>query len=73
MNANCREEESKYNYDCPPCDEYYIPKNKKIKKLNIRYTPYDNEGGPQTEQNLNCKESYGFGKFYPNDDVYIND
>ena len=73
LNGNCREEESKYNYDCPPCDEYYIPKNKKIKKLNIRYTPYDNEGGPQTEQNLNCKESYGFGKFYPNDDVYIND
>ena len=73
LNGNCREEESKYNYECPPCDEYYIPKNKKIKKLNIRYTPYDNEGGPQTEQNLNCKESYGFGKFYPNDDVYIND
>ncbi len=73
LNGNCREEESKYNYDCPPCDEYYIPKNKKIKKLNIGYTPLDNEGGPQTEQNLNCKESYGFGKFYPNDDVYIND
>ena len=73
LNGNCREEESKYNYDCPPCDEYYIPKNKKIKKLNIGYTPYDNEGAPQTEQNLNCKESYGFGKFYPNDDVYIND
>ena len=73
LTGNCREEESKYNYECPPCDEYYIPKNKKIKKLNIGYTPYDNEGGPQTEQNLNCKESYGFGKFYPNDDVYIND
>ena len=73
LNGNCREEESKYNYECPPCDEYYIPKNKKIKKLNIGYTPLDNEGGPQTEQNLNCKESYGFGKFYPNDDVYIND
>ena len=73
LNGNCREEESKYNYDCPPCDEYYIPKNKKIKKLNIGYTPYDNEGASQTEQNLNCKESYGFGKFYPNDDVYIND
>ena len=73
LNGNCREEESKYNYDCPPCDEFYIPKNKKIKKLNIGYTPLDNEGGPQTEQNLNCKESYGFGKFYPNDDVYIND
>ena len=73
LNGNCIEEESKYNYDCPPCDEYYIPKNKKIKKLNIGYTPYDNEGAPQTEQNLNCKESYGFGKFYPNDDVYIND
>ena len=73
LNGNCREEESKYNYDCPPCDEYYIPKNKKIKKLNMGYAPYDQEGGSQTEQNLNCKESYGFGKFYPNDDIYIND
>ena len=73
LNGNCREEESKYNYDCPPCDEYYIPKNKKIKKLNIGYVPYDNERNSGTDENLNCKESYGFGKFYPNDDVYIND
>lgn len=73
LNGNCREEESKYNYDCPPCDEYYIPKNKKIKKLNIGYIPNGGEGAPGTEGNLNCKDSYGFGKFYPNDDVYIND
>ena len=73
LNGNCREEESKYNYDCPPCDEYYIPKNKKIKKLNIGYIPNGGECAPGTEGNLNCKDSYGFGKFYPNDDVYIND
>ena len=73
LNGNCREEESKYNYDCPPCDEYYIPKNKKIKKLNIGYVPNDNERNSGTDENLNCKDSYGFGKFYPNDDVYIND
>ena len=73
LNGNCREEESKYNYDCPPCDEYYIPKNKKIKKLNIGYVPNDNEHNSGTDENLNCKDSYGFGKFYPNDDVYIND
>ena len=73
LNGNYREEESKYNYDCPPCDEYYIPKNKKIKKLNIGYVPNDNERNSATDENLNCKDSYGFGKFYPNDDVYIND
>ena len=73
LNGNYREEESKYNYDCPPCDEYYIPKNKKIKKLNIGYVPNDNERNSGTDENLNCKDSYGFGKFYPNDDVYIND
>ena len=73
LNGNCREEESKYNYDCPPCDEYYIPKNKKIKKLNIGYVPNNNERNSGTDENLNCKDSYGFGKFYPNDDVYIND
>ena len=73
LNDKCREEESKYNYDCPPCDEYYIPKNKKIKKLNIGYIPNGGERAPGTEENLNCKDSYGFGKFYPNDDVYIND
>ena len=73
MNNNCKEEESKYNYDCPPCDEYYIPKNKKIKKLNLGYVPRDNPQSQDTELNQNKKDCYGFGKFYPNDDVYIND
>ena len=76
LNNNCREEESKYNYDCPPCDEYYIPQNKKIKKLNIGYVPKEKTKTPETEQNIeniNTKNCYGFGKFYPNDDVYIND
>ena len=72
-NNNCKEEESKYNYDCPPCDEYYIPKNKKIKKLNLGYVPRDNPQSQDTELNQNKKDCYGFGKFYPNDDVYIND
>ena len=73
MNNNCKEEESKYNYDCPPCDEYYIPKNKKIKKLNLGYVPRDNPQSQDNELNQNKKDCYGFGKFYPNDDVYIND
>ena len=66
INNNNKEEESKYNYDCPPCDEYYIPSNKKIKKLNIGYVPQDNS-------TPNTKDCYGLGKFYPNDDVYVND
>ena len=73
VNNKCREEESKFNNDCPPCDEYYIPKNKKINKLNIGYQPQE---FPQTLKSGNIsnpKESDGFGKFYPNDEVYIND
>ena len=76
LNNNLREEESKYNYDCPPCDEYYIPQNKKIKKLNIGYVPMEKAQSLGTEENIdniNIKNCYGFGKFYPNDDVYIND
>ena len=73
LNNNYREEESKYNYDCPPCDEFYIPKNKKIKKLNMGFIPPENAQYPETEQNTKIKNCYGLGKFYPNDDVYIND
>ena len=73
LNNNYREEESKYNYDCPPCDEFYIPKNKKIKKLNVGFIPPENAQYPETEQNTKIKDCYGLGKFYPNDDVYIND
>ena len=76
LNNNCKEEESKYNYDCPPCDEFYIPQNKKIKKLNIGYVPMEKTQTAETEQNIeniNTNNCYGFGKFYPNDDVYIND
>ena len=76
LNNNRREEESKYNYDCPPCDEYYISQNKKIKKLNMGYVPMEKAQSLGTEENIdniNIKNCYGFGKFYPNDDVYIND
>ena len=73
INNNNKEEESKYNYDCPPCDEFYIPKNKKIKKLNMGFIPPENAQYPETEQNTKIKDCYGLGKFYPNDDVYIND
>ena len=73
INNNTKEEESKYNYDCPPCDEYYIPKNKKIKKLNMGYTPQDYPKYPGNGYTPNPKDSDGFGKFYPNDEVYVND
>ena len=73
LNNNYREEESKYNYDCPPCDEFYIPKNKKIKKLNMGFIPPENAQYPETKQNTKIKDCNGLGKFYPNDDVYIND
>ena len=62
VNNNCKEEESKYDNDCPPCDEYYIPKNKKIKKLNIGYQPQDL---PPTLRSGNISN--------PKDSDYIND
>ena len=73
VNNNCKEEESKYDNDCPPCDEYYIPKNKKIKKLNIGYQPQDLPPTLRSGNISNPKDSDGYGKFYPNDEVYIND
>ena len=80
MNGNnyIKQEESKYNnnnynYNCPPCDEYYIAPNKKIKKLNMGYIPDSDLQKNETENNINIKQCYGYGKFYPNDDIYIND
>ena len=59
------------NCPCPPCEEYLAPKCKKIQELHMGYRPpeemlnLDNNDG-----NFDC---YGYGKYYPNDDVYIND
>ena len=63
--------ESKYYIDidcpCPPCKEYLNP----IQKLNMGYQPPEGESNSEVENG--AIDSHGYGKFYPNDDVYIND
>jgi hypothetical protein len=72
-NHNFEIEESinKSNNNIPP-NESSIPVKKKLKKLNMRYTPLNNNLNEKndTEDSKNCD---GLGKFYPNDDIYIND
>jgi hypothetical protein len=65
--------ESSYhnNCPCPPCREYLEPKANGIQKLNMGFRPPEEESNTETENGaIDC---YGYGKFYPNDDVYINE
>ena len=65
--------ESKYYNDCPPpCKEYLIPKINPIQKLNMGFRPPEGESisGDENGAAIDC---FGYGKFYPNDDVYINE
>ena len=64
--------ESKYN-NCPnpPCEEYLRPKINGIKKLNMGFRPPEEEN--KTEVENGAVDCYGYGKYYPNDDVYINE
>ena len=59
------------NCPCPPCEEYLGPKVNSIQKLNMGFRPPEGESGSDTENGAN--DCYGYGKFYPNDDVYINE
>ena len=56
---------------CPPCEEYLEPKVNKIQKLNMGFRPPEEESFSESENG--AKDCYGYGKFYPNDDVYINE
>ena len=61
--------ESKYSIDCPcpPCKEYLNP----IQKLNMGYQPPEGDSNSEVENGaIGCQ---GYGKFYPNDDIYINE
>ena len=70
-NRNFELESKINNCPCPPCQEYLEPKCKKIQELRMGFRPpeemLDNDNGDRT---LDC---YGYGRFYPNDEVYIND
>ena len=65
--------ESNYSNNCPspPCEEYLIPKVNRIQKLNMGFRPPEDSNYSDNEnKDIDC---YGYGKFYPNDDVYINE
>ena len=64
--------ESKYN-NCPspPCEEYLRPKINGIQRLNMGFRPPEEE--KKTEVENGAVDCYGYGKYYPNDDVYINE
>lgn len=65
--------ESSYNNNCPcpPCEEYLFPKVNRIQKLNMGYRPPDDIENSGTENQI--IECDGYGKFYPNDEVYVNE
>ena len=65
--------ESTYNNNCPcpPCEEYLIPKVNRIQKLNMGYRPPNDIENSETENGI--IECDGYGKFYPNDEVYVNE
>ena len=73
---------SKWNISMQEIDEFihffnYKNRNFELeqntRKLNMGFIPPENAQYPETEQNTKIKDCYGLGKFYPNDDVYIND
>ena len=62
----------KNNCPCPPCEEYLeAPRVNKIQRLNMGFRPPEGQENQNEENGAN--DCYGFGKFYPNDDVYINE
>ena len=64
--------ESNYNnnYPCPPCRDYLEPKVNGIQKLNMGFRPPEEDSNTEENGAIDC---YGYGKFYPNDDIYINE
>jgi hypothetical protein len=70
-NRNFELESKINNCPCPPCEEYLAPKCKKIQELRMGYRPPEELLNlDNNDENFDC---YGYGKYYPNDDVYIND
>ena len=66
LESNCQDKPP-----CPPCEEYLIPKTNKIQKLNMGFRPPEGQSNSDTENGaIDC---YGYGKFYPNDEVYVNE
>ena len=59
------------DFPCPPCKENSITKINPIQKLNMGFRPPEGESNSDAENGaIDC---YGYGKFYPNDNVYVNE
>ena len=70
-NRNFELESNYNNCPSPPCEEYLKPKVNGIQKLNMGFRPPEEENNSEIENG--AVDCYGYGKFYPNDDVYINE
>ena len=70
-NRNLELESSYHNCPCPPCQEYLEPKINGVQKLNMGFRPPEEENNVKDENGI--IDCYGYGKFYPNDDVYVNE
>ena len=63
--------ECENNLPSPPCQEYLYPQVNRIQKLRMGFQPP--EGFSNSEEDNGIIDCYGYGKYYPNDEVYINE
>jgi hypothetical protein len=63
--------ECENNLPSPPCQEYLYPQVNRIQKLRMGFQPP--EGYSNSEEDNGIIDCYGYGKYYPNDEVYINE
>ena len=63
--------ECENNLPSPPCQEYLYPQVNRIQKLRMGFQPP--EGFSNSDEDNGIIDCYGYGKYYPNDEVYINE
>ena len=63
--------ECENNLPSPPCQEYLYPQVNRIQKLRMGFQPP--EGFSNSEEDNGIIDCYGYGKYYPNDEVYVNE
>jgi len=75
FNYKNRNLELESNYDnappCSPTPNYITPKINSIQKLNMGYQPPEELANSKTESAI--ADCFGYGRFYPNDEVYVNE
>ena len=75
FNYKNRNLELESNYDnappCSPSSNYITPKINSIQKLNMGYQPPEELANSETGSAI--ADCFGYGRFYPNDEVYVNE